>query len=67
VLAVLDVEDELTQEGLMVVLAERLVALGEVVPFLISSPSRASISFGVSSRPWNPDFSMAILRAFVAS
>src|SRR5216683_74621 len=31
VLAALDVEDELVQEGLVIVLAERLVALGEVV------------------------------------
>jgi len=38
VLAVLDVEDELAQEGLMVVLAERLVALG-VAGVRISAPS----------------------------
>src|SRR3990172_6734648 len=34
VLAVLDLEDELAQERLVVVLAEGLVALGEVVAFL---------------------------------
>jgi hypothetical protein len=36
VLVVLDVEDELAEEGLVVLLPQRLVALGEVVGFLTS-------------------------------
>src|SRR5262245_27726886 len=38
VLAALDVEDELLEEGLVVVLPEGLVALGEVVAFLHLEP-----------------------------
>ena len=63
-----DLEDELLQEGLVVFLADRLVALREVVgPAFTSRPSSASISFMVSSRPSNFDFSMPIFIAFMAS
>jgi len=67
VLVVLDREDELAQERLMIFLPDRLVALREVVAFLTSMPSRASIRFIVSSRPRNFDFCMPSFRKFIAS
>jgi hypothetical protein len=67
VLAVLDVEDELADEGLVVLLPDRLVALGEVLALLDVQPSSAAMSLFVSSRPRKPDFWMPSLRKFIAS
>ena len=51
----------------MILLAQELVALREVVASFISRPSSASISFIVSSRPRKPDFCMPTLSALTAS
>ena len=52
---------------LVVFLAQHLVALREVVAFLHLQPFQRLDQLGVSARPWNFDFSMPSLRAFIAS
>ena len=66
--AAFDREDELAQERLMVVLAQRLVALREVVAFLhLEAFERLDQLRRCRRGPRTSTFSMPILSAFIAS